>query len=140
LIFKGTPSHEEQKTIISGLKIYEVALSNQIDFPAFFRFRKMTYQNFIYFRVQQFASAMPLTRKLALHHLVKENLFSGIGRLRKVNVSVTENIVDCVTLTKQSKLSLLTPVKMVSCYSCDCVPLKFKEKNGRASSLPARII
>ncbi len=140
LNFKGTPSHEEHKTIFNGWKIYEVALSDQIDFPAFFRFRKMTYQNFIYFRVQQFAGAMPLTRKLALHHLVEENWFSGIGRLRKLNASVTGNIADCVTLTKQSQLSLLKPVKMVSCYSCDCVPLKFKEKNGRASSLPARII
>jgi hypothetical protein len=29
---------------------------------------------------------------------------------------------------------------MVLCSSCDGVPLKFKKKNGRASSLPARII
>jgi hypothetical protein len=29
---------------------------------------------------------------------------------------------------------------MVFCSSCDGVPLKFKKKNGQASSLPARII
>jgi hypothetical protein len=40
--FKGTPSQEEQKTIFSGLNICKMALSNQIDFPAFFSLRKMT--------------------------------------------------------------------------------------------------
>jgi hypothetical protein len=43
----GTPSQEEHKTIFSGLKIYEIALSDQIDFPAFFRLRKMTHRNLI---------------------------------------------------------------------------------------------
>jgi hypothetical protein len=42
LNFKGTPSQEEHKTIISGLKIDEMALSDQIDFPAFLRLHKMT--------------------------------------------------------------------------------------------------
>jgi hypothetical protein len=45
--FKGTPSQEEHKTIVSGLKINEMALSDQSDFPAFSRLRKMTYRNFI---------------------------------------------------------------------------------------------
>ncbi len=44
---KGTPSQEEHKTSFSGLKICKMALSNQIDFPAFFSLRKMTYRNFI---------------------------------------------------------------------------------------------
>jgi hypothetical protein len=39
--FKGTPSQEEHKTIFSSLKINEVALSDQIDFPAFFSLHKM---------------------------------------------------------------------------------------------------
>jgi hypothetical protein len=47
LNFKGTPSQEEQKTIFGGLKICKMALSNQIDFPAFFCLRKMTYRNLI---------------------------------------------------------------------------------------------
>ncbi len=34
LNFKGTPSQEEHKTIFSGFKISEIALSNQIDFLA----------------------------------------------------------------------------------------------------------
>jgi hypothetical protein len=46
LKFKGTPT-QEHKTILSSLKIYEMALSDQIDFVAFFRLRKMTYQKFI---------------------------------------------------------------------------------------------
>jgi hypothetical protein len=41
LNFKGTPSQKEQKT--SGLMIFEMALSDQSDFPAIFRLRKMTY-------------------------------------------------------------------------------------------------
>jgi hypothetical protein len=47
LNFKGTKSQEDNKTIFSGLKICKMALSNQIDFPAFFSLRKMTYRNFI---------------------------------------------------------------------------------------------
>jgi hypothetical protein len=45
--FKATPSQEEHKSIISNLKINEMALFDQSNFPAFFRLRKMTYQNFI---------------------------------------------------------------------------------------------
>jgi hypothetical protein len=34
LNLKGTPSQQEQKNIFSGLKIYEMALSDQIDLPS----------------------------------------------------------------------------------------------------------
>jgi hypothetical protein len=37
-------------------------------------------------------------------------------------------------------LQIFKPLKIVLCSSCDGVPLKFKKKNGRASSLPAQII
>jgi hypothetical protein len=37
-------------------------------------------------------------------------------------------------------LQIFKPLKLVLCSSCDDVPLKLKKKNGRASSLPARII
>jgi hypothetical protein len=37
----------EQKTIFSGLTLCKMALFNQIDFPAFFGLRKMTYRNVI---------------------------------------------------------------------------------------------
>jgi hypothetical protein len=47
LNFKGTPSQEKQKTVFSGLQICKMALSNQIDFPAIFSHRQMTYRNFI---------------------------------------------------------------------------------------------
>jgi hypothetical protein len=57
LNFKGTPSQEEQKAIFSGLMIFKLALSNQIDFPAFFSLRKMTYRNFINTGIQQSAIA-----------------------------------------------------------------------------------
>jgi hypothetical protein len=41
LNFKGTPSQEKHKTIFSGLKIFKMALSNQIDFTGFFCLREM---------------------------------------------------------------------------------------------------
>jgi hypothetical protein len=41
LNFKGTPSQEEHKTIFSTLNINEMALSDQNDFPAFFRLHKI---------------------------------------------------------------------------------------------------
>ncbi len=47
LIFKGTPSQEEHKTVFSSLKFCKMALSNQTDFPAFFHLQKMTYRKFI---------------------------------------------------------------------------------------------
>jgi hypothetical protein len=37
-------------------------------------------------------------------------------------------------------LQIFKPLKLVLYSSCDGVPLKFKKKNGRVSSLPARII
>jgi hypothetical protein len=51
-----------------------------------------------------------LPRKMALRRHVLENGLSRIDRLRKVNASVEESIVDCwkerrsVTLTRQSHL------------------------------------
>ncbi len=44
LNFKGTPSQEEHKTIFSSLTM---SSSDQSDFPAIFRLRKMTCRNFI---------------------------------------------------------------------------------------------
>ncbi len=35
---------------------------------------------------------------------------------------------------------IFTPLKMYICSSCDGIPLKFKKKNGWASSLRERII
>jgi hypothetical protein len=57
LNFKGTPSPEENKTIFSSLKINAMALSDQIDFPAFLHLCKMTYWNFIKSEIQQSAAA-----------------------------------------------------------------------------------
>jgi hypothetical protein len=58
LNFKGTPSQEEQKPIFSGLPICKMALSDQSDFPAFLRLRKMTYQNFINSGIRQSACSV----------------------------------------------------------------------------------
>jgi hypothetical protein len=44
LNFKWKTSQEEHKTIFSGLKSSDKALSDQIDFPAFVCLHKMTYQ------------------------------------------------------------------------------------------------
>jgi hypothetical protein len=58
LNFKGTSSQEEHKTIFSGITICTMALSDQSDFPAIFRLRKMTYQNFINSGIPQYAVAL----------------------------------------------------------------------------------
>jgi hypothetical protein len=60
LNFKEIPSLEEHKTIFSGLKINQMALSNQSDIPAFFRLHKMTYWNFINSGIQQSTVAFAL--------------------------------------------------------------------------------
>jgi hypothetical protein len=57
LNFKGRPSQKKQKTVFSGLQICKMALSNQIDFPAFFSLSKMTYHNFINSGIRQSAIA-----------------------------------------------------------------------------------
>ncbi len=68
--------------------------------------REMTYPNFINSGIRQ--SAIAFARKMALLHPILENWLSGISRLRKVNLSVTESIADCwkerhsVTLTRQN--------------------------------------
>jgi hypothetical protein len=54
---------------------------------------------------------------------------SGDGKISKVNLIIKSH------LTNRFK-----PLKMVLCSSCDVVPLKFKKKNGPASSLLAEII
>jgi hypothetical protein len=67
-----------------------MALSNQIDFLAFFSLHKTTYRNFINSGIRQSAIAL-----MALHRYDFKNWLSGIDRLRKVNVSVTDSIADC---------------------------------------------
>jgi hypothetical protein len=52
--------------MISSLKIDKMALSNQIDFLAFLRLRKMTYRNFINGIRQLFLT--PLPHEMALCH------------------------------------------------------------------------
>jgi hypothetical protein len=58
--FKETLSQEEHKIIFSDLKMNEQALSEQVDFPAFFRLLEMTYQNFINSGTQQSSAACAL--------------------------------------------------------------------------------
>jgi hypothetical protein len=60
LNFKGTPSQEELETIFSGLRIDDMALSDQIDYSAFFHLRNMTYRNFINFGIGQPIVALAL--------------------------------------------------------------------------------
>ncbi len=61
-----------------------------------------------------------------------ENWLSTVGRWQKVNVSVTESVVDCrkefsrITLTRQSQLICVR--HWVSCSSRDCVPVKCNMK------------
>jgi hypothetical protein len=58
LNFKGTPSQEDQETVFSGLTICKMALSDQSEFSAIFRLRKMTYRNFINSGIRQSAVAL----------------------------------------------------------------------------------
>jgi hypothetical protein len=44
LNFKGIPSQQKHKTIVSGLKIYDMALSDQNNILGFFQLRKINYQ------------------------------------------------------------------------------------------------
>jgi hypothetical protein len=60
LNFKGTPSQEKQKTMVSGSTIFKMALSDQSDFPAIFRLRKMAYWNFINSGIRQSVVALAL--------------------------------------------------------------------------------
>jgi hypothetical protein len=47
---------------------------------------------------------------------------------------------ECQISLDKAILQIFKPLKLVLCPSCNGVPLKFKKKNGRASSLPAWII
>jgi hypothetical protein len=78
-------------------------------------------------------------------------LYSGIDEIPVIHLTETEKSQK-VNLIRQSHLKNLQaaeiffynhvykPLTMVLCFSCDGVPLKFKKKNGQASSLPAQII
>ncbi len=74
-------------------------------------------------------------RKMALRRHVLENWLSGIDKLRKVNVSVTESIGDCwkerhsITVTRKKAILLIFKLlKIVLCSSCDGVPYKIQKE------------
>jgi hypothetical protein len=64
--------------------------------------------------------------------------YSGIDEIPVSHLTETEKCRK-VNLIGQAILQIIKLLKMVFCFSCDGVPLKFKKKNGRASSLPAKI-
>ncbi len=100
-----------------------MALSNQINFLAFpLSIRWLTrilsipeYDN----------TLLTLPREMALRCQVWENWHSAVGRLWKVNVSVTKRIADCwkelrsVTLTRKISLLVFTQPKIVLCSPCN---------------------
>jgi hypothetical protein len=63
--------------------------------------------------------------------------YSGTDEI-PVSFGEVKNAGKSIWLDKAT-LKIIKPLKMVFCFSCDGVPLKFKKKNGRASSLPAQI-
>jgi hypothetical protein len=65
--------------------------------------------------------------------------YSGIDDIPVSHLTETEKSSK-VNLIRKAILQIFKPLKMVLCSSCDGVPLKFKKKNGRASSLPAQNI
>jgi hypothetical protein len=64
IFFNDTVSREENKTILSGLRISEMALSNQSHFPGFFSLRKVNLKIPIYSGLGQAGIACP--RKMTL--------------------------------------------------------------------------
>jgi hypothetical protein len=65
--------------------------------------------------------------------------YSGIDEIPVSHLTQTENCWK-VTLIRQSHLTNRKAAENGFCSSYDGVPLKFKKKNERASSLPALII
>jgi hypothetical protein len=65
--------------------------------------------------------------------------YSGIDEIPLVILWRLKNTGESIRLDK-AILQIIKPLKIVLYSSCDGVPLKFKKKNGRASSLPAQII
>jgi hypothetical protein len=114
-----TPSQEELKIIFSGLNINVMALSDQIDFPAFFI--SVRWLTTIRCSLCTVRHITPLSFRKWL---------SGIERLQKINVIVTTRKANCwkercsVTLSRQSQLISLKLLTMVLYFSCDGVPLK----------------
>jgi hypothetical protein len=108
--FNDTISREENKTIFSGLRIFEMALSNQIHFPVFFSPRKVNLEIPINsglgqagitrprndFR-QQVSSKMTFRRHqiteddLPQFRLVVSRNWPGSGRLSSVDLVTPEN-------------------------------------------------
>jgi hypothetical protein len=75
---------------------------------------------------------------------IPESQFSEILRGKAIlrskgNGGLSYSGIDEILLDKDI-LQIIKPLKMVFCFSCDGVPLKFKKKNGRASNLAAQII
>jgi hypothetical protein len=66
-------------------------------------------------------------------------LYSGIDDIRVSHLTESETAGKSILLDN-AILQIFEPLKMVFCSSCDGIPLKFKKKNGRASSLPEHII
>jgi hypothetical protein len=79
---------------------------------------------------------LPMSLKMVLHSYVEENWLSGVGILRKVNASDTENIADCwkeccsIILTRQGLLNSPMLLKMVLCCPLWWCPFKLKRKVG----------
>jgi hypothetical protein len=65
--------------------------------------------------------------------------YSGIDEIAVSHLTETEKCRKSILLDK-AILQIFQPLKWNFCFSCDGVPLKFKKKNGQASSLPAQII
>ncbi len=64
--------------------------------------------------------------------------YSGIDEILVSHLPEMENAGKSICLDR-AILQIFKTLKMVFCSSCDGVPLKFKKKNRRVFSLPARI-
>jgi hypothetical protein len=141
-MLKGHPSQEEHKTIFSSLKttrwhcLLKVNLQSSfltvryslcntyIDFPQSANSRKSIFWNLA-------AKKRPSCGAKAIADwLIDEFPVSHLMETKNAGKSIWFD---------KTVLQIFKPLKMVFCYSCDGVPLKFKKKNGRASSWPVQI-
>jgi hypothetical protein len=122
-----------------------MALSDQSNFLANLRLRKMTYLPELHKFRNMTISCRPCSVRWPYAAKFENIDFPELTDCGK-SILMSQSIADCsnsdveALCPDKAILLIFKPLKIVLCSSCNGVPLKFKKKNGRASSLQARII
>jgi hypothetical protein len=144
LIVKGTPSQEQHKPIFSCLSklnwlcLVKVTLRRYFQWSAIlpviltFTFRNLSIPK-SQFSKHHGERPSYVTKAIADCRMLE------LIKFQKLILRRMKNAGESIWLVK-AILQIFKPLKMILCFSCDFVPLKFKEKNGQASNLPAQII